>query len=173
MLLGVFEALYQNYLQRYNIIKRGLYVKYFMLKNHILASILKIKLNVVNSYQDNLIINTVAVFLGWFQAHLWEIFGLNVRARWTFMSIVTKNGATTIFLFWSRFVFAIGDCSKKKYCCSTDIDGELLFIPSVFAHLIKMRMHVGLLSITLRVHGLQMMLRLQNLCIIITKVLQL
>ena len=63
MLLGVFEALYQNYRQRYNIIERGLYVKYFMLKNHILASILKIKLNIVYSYQDNLILNTVAVFL--------------------------------------------------------------------------------------------------------------
>ncbi len=59
----VFEALYQNYRQRYNVIKRGLSVKYFMVKNHILASILKIKLNVVNSYQDNLILNTVAVFL--------------------------------------------------------------------------------------------------------------
>ena len=43
------------------------------------------------------------------------------------MSIVKKNGVTTIFLYLSRFVFAIGDCSKKKYCCSTDIDGEIIF----------------------------------------------
>jgi hypothetical protein len=72
----VFEALYKNYRQRYNVIKRGLSVKYFMVKNHILASILKIKLNVVNSYQDNLIINTVAVFLGCprtFMGNIWSI----------------------------------------------------------------------------------------------------